>query len=98
MDNQQWQPQQQYGQPQEGQPQWGQQEPAVLCAAPTISTTTMGNAATLSTNGDAKRLVNYSPVMFICRHIWGTSFLYWPHRNRLDPTLYFWRLWHLVAN
>ncbi len=27
MDNQQWQPQQQYGQPQEGQPQWGQQQP-----------------------------------------------------------------------
>src|SRR6266851_5470878 len=68
-------------------------EPAttLLCTTTTVSSTIpMGNATTLSTNGYAKRLVNYTPFVYFPGILRCSSFLYWPHCNRFDSTVHLW--------
>src|SRR6266853_4719122 len=75
-------------------------EPATTLLCPTTAvspTTTMGNATTLSTNGYAKRLVNYTPFVYFPGILRCSSFLYWPHCNRFDSTFHIWWVRYLVA-
>src|SRR5579859_7097518 len=62
--------------------------PAAPLLCPTTATTSMGNAAAIPINGHAKRLVNYTPPVYLRGSLWRSSFLYRPYRDWFDSTVH----------